>query len=185
MYACELEYIYICQFKIHNMDLEKSFDLNMGITSFFTACLFYGLEQGFPARGARTPWGARQHLRGCEMVIQIFVLHFCPVMLSSSCANSSAQSVSNYSMPNARPSIQPETMLISKKKVNTRNFSLDFKIGPHLDQGCHIGFFLSPNSSISCRGTPPSQMLLETSSGITGVCEIGDDFFFFWRSPLQ
>ena len=48
------------------MDLEKSFDLNMGIKSFFTACLFYGLEQGFPARGARTPWG-------CEMVIQIFV----------------------------------------------------------------------------------------------------------------
>ena len=84
------------------------------------------------------------------MIIQIFVLHFCPVMLSSSCANSSAQSVSNYSMPNARPSIQPETMLISKKKVNTRNFSLDFKIGPHLDQGCHV-----------C------------------VCEIGDDLFFF------
>ena len=42
------------------------------------------------------------------MVIQIFVLHFCPVMLSSSCANSSAQSVSNYSMPNAQPSIQPK-----------------------------------------------------------------------------
>ena len=39
------------------------------------------------------------------MVIQIFVLHFCPVMLSSSCANSSAHSVSNYSMPNARPQI--------------------------------------------------------------------------------
>ena len=93
------------------------------------------LTQGFPTRGAR------QHLWGCEMVIQIFVLHFCPVMLSSSCANSSAQSVSNYSMPNARPSIQPETMLISKKKMNTRNFSLDFKIGSHLDQGCHIGFF--------------------------------------------
>ena len=74
------------------------------------------------------------------MVIQIFVLHFCPVMFSSSCANSSAQSVSNYSMPNARPSIQSKTMLISKKKVNTCNFSLDFKIGPHLDQGCHIGF---------------------------------------------
>ena len=33
--------------------------------------------------------------QGCEMVIPIFVLHFCPVMLSSSCANSSAQSVSN------------------------------------------------------------------------------------------
>ena len=51
------------------------------------------LDQGFPTRGAR------QHLRGCEMIIQIFVLHFCPVMLSSSCANSSAQSVFNYSMP--------------------------------------------------------------------------------------
>ena len=54
--------------------------------------------------------GAKQHPRGCEMVIQIFLLHFCPVMLSSSCVNSSAQSVSNYSMPNARPSLQPETM---------------------------------------------------------------------------
>ena len=105
--------------------------------------LYFALSQGFPTRGAR------QHLRGCEMVIQIFVLHFCPVMLSTSGANSSAQSVSNYSMPNARPSIQPETMLISKKKVNTRNFSLDFKIGLHLDQGCHIGY-----------------------------CEIGDDLFF-------
>ena len=62
------------------------------------------IEQGFPTRGAK------QHPRGCEMVIQIFLLHFCPVMLSSSCVNSSAQSVSNYSMPNARPSLQPETM---------------------------------------------------------------------------
>ena len=50
------------------------------------------------------------------MVIQIFVLHFCTVMLSSSCANCSAQSVSNYSMPSAWPSIQPETMLIPKKR---------------------------------------------------------------------
>ena len=64
----------------------------------------FALNQGFTTRGAR------QHLRGCEMVIQIFVLHFCPDMLSSSRANSSSQSVSNYSMPNARPSIQPETM---------------------------------------------------------------------------
>ena len=47
--------------------------------------------------------------QGCEMVIQIFVLHLCPVMLSSSRANSSAQSVSNNSMPNSRLSIQPET----------------------------------------------------------------------------
>ena len=50
--------------------------------------LHYALVQGFPTRGAR------QHLRGCVMVIQIFVLHFCPVILSSSRANSSAQSVS-------------------------------------------------------------------------------------------
>ena len=33
----------------------------------------------------------------------------------------------------ARPSIQPETMLISKKKVNTRNFSLAFEIAPARD----------------------------------------------------
>ena len=55
------------------------------------------------------------------MVIQIFVLHFCPVMLSSSCANSSAQSVSNYSMPNAQPSIQHETMLISQADADLQN----------------------------------------------------------------
>ena len=54
--------------------------------------------------------------QGCEMVIQIFVLHFCTVMLSSSCANCSAQSVSYYTMPSARPLIQPETMLISQEK---------------------------------------------------------------------
>ena len=60
--------------------------------------------------------GARQHLRECEMVIQFFVLLFCTVMLSLSCANCSAQSMSNYSMPSARPSIQPQTMLISKKR---------------------------------------------------------------------
>ena len=69
------------------------------------------------------------------MVIQIFLLHYCTAMLSSSCANCSAQSVSNYSMTGARPSIQPETMLISKKKINTCNFSRDFKAGPHLDPG--------------------------------------------------
>ena len=38
----------------------------------------------------------------------IFVLHYCTVMLSSSCANCSAQSVSNYTMPSARASIQPK-----------------------------------------------------------------------------
>ena len=49
--------------------------------------------------------------------------------VQSSCANCSAQSLFNYSMPSARPSIQPETMLTSKKKDNTCNFS---RIGPHL-----------------------------------------------------
>ena len=44
------------------------------------------------------------------------MLHYCTVMLSSSDANCSAQSVSNYSMPSARLSIHPEMMLISKKK---------------------------------------------------------------------
>ena len=43
--------------------------------------------------------------------------------------------VRDYSMPSAQPSIQPETTLISKKKVNT-----DFKIGPHLGPG-HIKIF--------------------------------------------
>ena len=37
------------------------------------------------------------------MAIQIFVLHYCTLMLSSSCTNCSAQSVSNYSMPSAGP----------------------------------------------------------------------------------
>ena len=70
------------------------------------------------------------------MVIQIFVLHDCAVMLSSSCANCSAQSVCNFSMPSAQPSIQLKMMLISeKKKINTFNFSRDFKIGPHLGPG--------------------------------------------------
>ena len=113
------------------------------------------------------------------MVIQIFVLHFCPVMLSSSCANSSAQSVSNYSMPKARPSIQPETMLISKKNVNTRNFSLDFKIDPHLDRGCHIGFFKAKFLEFVSRHTTQSNVAQEMLSGITGICNIGDDLFFF------
>ena len=54
------------------------------------------------------------------MVIQIFVLHYCTVMLSSSCANCSAQFVSNCSMLGARPSIQPEMMVISKKKEKFR-----------------------------------------------------------------
>ena len=66
------------------------------------------------------------------MVIQIFVLHFCPVMLSSSCANSSAKSVSNDSMPNARPSIQPETMLISRKKGQHTQFQPRLQIGDDL-----------------------------------------------------
>ena len=69
------------------------------------------------------------------MVIQIFVLHYCTVMLNSSCANCSAQLVSNYSVPSAQPSIQPETMLKKKEKVNTCSFIRDFKIGPHLGQG--------------------------------------------------
>ena len=50
------------------------------------------------------------------MVSQIFVPHFCTVMLSLSCSNCSTQSGSNYSMPSADPSIQLETMLISKKE---------------------------------------------------------------------
>ena len=66
------------------------------------------------------------------MVIQIFVLYYCTVMLSSSCANCSAQSVCNHSMPSARSLIQPERILTSKKKLNTCNFSRDFKIGSHL-----------------------------------------------------
>ena len=52
----------------------------------------------------------------CKMFIQIFALHYCTIMLSSSCANCSAQSVSNWSMSGARSSIQPEMMLISKNK---------------------------------------------------------------------
>ena len=75
------------------------------------------------------------------MVIQIFVLRYCTVMLSSSCANCSALFVSNYSMHSAWPSIQPEMMLISKKKkVNSRNFSRYFKIGPHLGPGHGMDF---------------------------------------------
>ena len=59
------------------------------------------------------------------MVIQIFVLsRSVHLMLML------AQLVSNYSMPIARPLIHPETLLILKKKVNTCNFSRDFKIGP-------------------------------------------------------
>ena len=117
--------------------LSRHFDTNCSCFGYFTAFSFtqiystrnLHLEQGFPTRGAR------QHLRVCEIVIQIFVLHYCTVMLSSSCANCSAQSVCNYSMPGARLSVQPEMLLISKKKVNTSNFSRDFKIGPHLGLG--------------------------------------------------
>ena len=70
------------------------------------------------------------------MVIQILVLHYCTVMLSSSCANCSTQLVSNYSMRSARASIQSETMLISKKEMtNTCNISQDLKIAPHLGPG--------------------------------------------------
>ena len=56
------------------------------------------------------------------MVIQVFVLHYCIVMLSLSCVNCSAQSVSNCSMPTAWPSFQPEMMLISKKKGQHMQF---------------------------------------------------------------
>ena len=49
------------------------------------------------------------------MLIQIIVLHYCTVMLSSFCANCSAQSASNYSMSGTRSLIQSEMMLISKK----------------------------------------------------------------------
>ena len=73
------------------------------------------------------------------MVIQIFMSHYCTVMLSSSCANCFAQFVSNYSMPSARFSIYPEMMLISKnknkKKFNTCDFNHNFKIGPHIGLG--------------------------------------------------
>ena len=57
------------------------------------------------------------------MVIQIFVLLYCSVMLSSSCANCSALSVSNYNMHSEWP---------VKKKGKACNFSRDFKIGTHL-----------------------------------------------------
>ena len=79
------------------------------------------LEQRFPNQG-------------CAMVIQIFVLHYSTIMLSSSCAKCSAQYVSNYIMTSARPSMQHEMMMLisKKKKVNTFNFGGDFKIGPHL-----------------------------------------------------
>ena len=53
-------------------------------------------------------------------------------MLSSFCANCSAQSVSNYSMPSARASIQPETMLISKKEKKDEEVRKHIKIF----QGC-------------------------------------------------
>ena len=66
------------------------------------------------------------------MVILIFVLHYCTEMLSSSRANCSALSVFNYSMPSAWPSIQPEMLLISKKKAKTCNFNGDCKTDPHL-----------------------------------------------------
>ena len=97
---------------------------------------FRFVDQEFTIRGAK------QHVRECEMVIKIFVMHYCTVMLSSSCANCSAQSVSNYSMPSARPSIQPETMLVSKKKVNACNLSRDFKIGlGHVMNSLHVKIF--------------------------------------------
>ena len=86
------------------------------------------------------------------MVIQIFMLYYCTVMLSSSCANCSAKSVSNYSMPSARPSIQPETLLISKhKKVNTCNFIRDFKIGSHLGPE-HVKIFWGCENILSILG---------------------------------
>ena len=70
------------------------------------------------------------------MVIQIFVWHFCTVMLSLSCANCSAQSVRNYSMPSARSSIQPEMMLISKKKSTYAISAVTTKLAPILARTC-------------------------------------------------
>ena len=54
------------------------------------------------------------------MVTQVFVLHYCTVMLSSSWADCSAQSVSSYSMPGARSSnsAQDDADLQRKKKVS-------------------------------------------------------------------
>ena len=60
--------------------------------------------------------------------------------------------------------IQPETMLISEKN----------------------GFFKAKFLEFVSRHTDQSNVAQETSSGITGVCESGDDLFFFvWRSPLE
>ena len=100
------------------------------------------LEQGFPTRGVCTPWWCKAASSGYEMVIQIFVLHYCIVMLSLFCANHSAHSVSNYSMPSAQSSIQPKMMLISKKKRSTCDFSRNLKIGPgHVVNLSHVKIF--------------------------------------------
>ena len=61
-------------------------------------------------------------VRGSQPGVRDGHSDFCTVMLSSSCANSSAHAVSNYSMPSARPSFQPGTMLISKKKGQHMQF---------------------------------------------------------------
>ena len=50
------------------------------------------------------------------MVIKIFLLHYCTAVLSSSCANCPALSVSNYSLPSAWPPIQPKMVLTPKKR---------------------------------------------------------------------
>ena len=71
------------------------------------------------------------------MNIQIFVWHYCTVMLSLSCANCSAQSVSNYSMPSARRSIQPEMMLISKKTSTHAISAVTSKLPTSWPGTCH------------------------------------------------
>ena len=68
------------------------------------------------------------------MAIQIFVLHYCTIMLSSSCANCSAVSVSNCSMLGAQSLIQPEMMLISKKKKRP---ALEFVTRIHILNSCN------------------------------------------------
>ena len=68
------------------------------------------------------------------MVIQIFVLYYCTVMLSLSRANCSSQSVSYCSMPDARSSIQPEMMLISKIKKRSAH---EFVTRIHVLNSCH------------------------------------------------
>ena len=67
------------------------------------------------------------------MVIQIFVMHYCTAMPGSSCDNYSALLVSNCRMLGARPSIQPEVMLISKKK----RLAQEFVTRIHVPKSCY------------------------------------------------